>query len=125
MNDLTKMWRRVLAEIESEVTQANFSTWFKETTILREEDGTIYLGVPNSFTQEWLEKKFHNRILRILRKMDSDICDLQYVIVRDGIIASPFVESGHCIKDIFDNFKEEVRVLIKEFKDEILAAINK
>jgi len=34
---------------------------------LREEEGVIYLGVPNEFTREWLTKKCHNSILRILR----------------------------------------------------------
>ncbi|MGC9605374.1 MAG: chromosomal replication initiator protein DnaA [Minisyncoccia bacterium] len=83
MNDFSKMWQTALIEIESAVSQANFSTWFKETVILREEGGTIYLGVPNSFTQEWLQKKFHNSILRILRQMNDRVRALEYVIVKD------------------------------------------
>jgi chromosomal replication initiator protein len=84
MNDFSKMWQTALIEIETAVSQANFSTWFKETNILRSEDGTIYLGVPNSFTQEWLQKKFHNAILRILRQMDEKVRSLEYVIVKEG-----------------------------------------
>lgn len=83
MNDFPKMWQTALVEIETAVSQANFSTWFKETAILREEEGTVYLGVPNSFTQEWLQKKFHNAILRILRQMDARVRALEYVIVKD------------------------------------------
>ncbi len=59
MNDYSKMWQTALIEIENDVSQANFSTWFKETKILRETEGVVYLGVPNSFTQEWLYKKHH------------------------------------------------------------------
>ena len=77
------MWQTALIEIESDVSQANFSTWFKETNILKEESGTIYLGVPNSFTQEWLYKKFHNSILRILRQMNERVRALEYVIVKE------------------------------------------
>jgi chromosomal replication initiator protein len=84
MNDYAKMWQTALLEIESAVSQANFSTWFKETHIIREADGTVYLGVPNSFTQEWLYKKFHNSILRILRQMDTQVRALEYVIEKDG-----------------------------------------
>lgn len=87
MNDFSKMWQTALVEIETAVSQANFSTWFKETAILREEDGTIFLGVPNSFTQEWLQKKFHNAILRILRQMDARVRALEYVIVKDDKVA--------------------------------------
>jgi chromosomal replication initiator protein len=82
-HDFAKMWQTALIEIETAVSQANFSTWFKETAILKEEEGTIYLGVPNSFTQEWLQKKFHNAILRILRQMDERVRALEYVIVKE------------------------------------------
>lgn len=84
MNDYAKIWQTALIEIESSVSQANFSTWFKETRIIREESGTIYLGVPNSFTQEWLYKKFHHSILRILRQANEQVRALEYVIEKDG-----------------------------------------
>ncbi|MEA2715046.1 MAG: chromosomal replication initiator protein [Candidatus Parcubacteria bacterium] len=84
MNDYAKMWQTALIEIESAVSQANFSTWFKETSIIREEEGIVYLGVPNSFTQEWLFKKFHNAILRILRQMNERVRALEYVIVNES-----------------------------------------
>src|SRR6185436_4918641 len=67
-------------------SQANFSTWFKETSILREEEGIVYLGVPNSFTQQWLYKKFHNSILRILRQMNDRVRALEYVIIKEDDI---------------------------------------
>lgn len=84
MNDYSKMWQTALVEIETAVSQANFSTWFKETSILREEEGVVYLGVPNSFTQEWLFKKFHNSILRILRQMNEKVRALEYVVVKES-----------------------------------------
>lgn len=83
MQDFGKMWQTALIEIETAVSQANFSTWFKETSILKEEEGTIFLGVPNSFTQEWLQKKFHNAILRILRQMNDRVRALEYVIIKE------------------------------------------
>ncbi len=83
MNDHGKMWQTALLEIESAVSQANFSTWFKDIKILREDEGVIYLGVPNSFTHEWLQKKFHNSILRILRQMNERVRALEYVVVRE------------------------------------------
>ncbi|MBU6232398.1 MAG: chromosomal replication initiator protein DnaA [Patescibacteria group bacterium] len=78
------MWQTALIEIESSVSQANFSTWFKETGILREEEGIVYLGVPNSFTQEWLHKKFHNTILKVLRTMNERVRALEYVITKEN-----------------------------------------
>lgn len=83
MNDYSKMWQTALIEIETTVSQANFSTWFKDVQILREDEGIIYLGVPNSFTHEWLQKKFHNSILRILRQMNERVRALEYIIIKD------------------------------------------
>jgi chromosomal replication initiator protein len=84
MNDYSKLWQSALIEIENAVSQANFSTWFKETSILKEDEGIIYLGVPNSFTQEWLQKKFHNSILRILRQMNERVRSLEYIIIKNN-----------------------------------------
>ena len=83
MQDYSKMWQTALIEIQTGVSQANFSTWFKETNIIKEEEGIVYLGVPNSFTQEWLHKKFHNSILRILRQMNEHVRALEYIIIKD------------------------------------------
>ena len=83
MNDYSKMWQTALLELESSVSQANFSTWFKETSIIKENEGVVYLGVPNSFTQEWLYKKFHNSILRILRQMNDHVRALEYIITKE------------------------------------------
>lgn len=84
MYDYSKMWQTALIEIQADVSQANYTTWFKETNIIKEEEGVVYLGVPNSFTQEWLFKKFHNSILRILRQMNEHVRALEYVIVKDS-----------------------------------------
>ncbi len=86
MNDHVKLWEGALVEIEQTVSEANFSTWFKGSFILKQEEGTIYLGVPNSFTRDWLHQKFHPIILRTLRKMDEQVRSLEYIITKDAEI---------------------------------------
>lgn len=81
--DTKELWDNVLTEIESFVSKANFATWFKDTKISGFEDGVIYLSVPNTFVQEWLLKKFHNLILRLLRESSESILALEYVIKED------------------------------------------
>ena len=84
MNEHAQLWENALVEIELAVSEANFSTWFKGSFILKQEEGTIYLGVPNSFTRDWLYKKFHPVILRTLRKMNEQVRSLEYVITKDA-----------------------------------------
>lgn len=82
MNEYQQLWREALVEIELEVSKANFGTWFRNTSIIKQDTGTVYLGVPNAFVKDWLLKKFHQPILKVLRNLNSDIRALEYQIVK-------------------------------------------
>ena len=82
--DTKELWDNVLKEIESFVSKANFATWFKDTKISGFENGVVYLSVPNTFVQEWLLKKFHNLVLKLLRQSSESIHALEYVIKEES-----------------------------------------
>ncbi len=84
MNDLNKLWESALVEIELAVSRANFSTWFNGTYIIKQDEGTVFLGVPNPFIRDWLYKKFHGVILKTLRQMNEQVRALEYVILKDA-----------------------------------------
>lgn len=90
MIDNKKLWDSVLVEMELTLSKPNFNTWFKDTSIVKQEDGAVYLGVPNTFVQDWLGSKFHNLILKALRNLSGNVQSLHYVIskeeTRDKII---------------------------------------
>jgi chromosomal replication initiator protein len=54
--DNKELWAKALVEIELEVSKANFSTWFKNTRIVRQDTGTVSVGVQNEFVRDWLSK---------------------------------------------------------------------
>jgi len=83
MVDNKKLWENVLVEIELNVSKANFNTWFKDTYILKQEDGVVYLAVSNTFVKEWLSNKYHNFILRTLRETTNEVRALEYVITKN------------------------------------------
>lgn len=56
------LWQAVLGEIEVSVSRASFVTWFKNTTMLRQDREIIIIGVPNIFIKQQLERKF-NRLI--------------------------------------------------------------
>lgn len=78
--DTKELWNKVLEELETSVSKANFATWFKDTKISGFDNGTIFLSVPNTFVQEWLTKKYHPIILKSLRSNSDSIHALEYVI---------------------------------------------
>ncbi len=81
------LWQAVLGELEVTLTGANFSTWFKQTSVLSNEDGYVVVGVPNSFIKEWIEKKFHEDVKRTITKIQPDIHTIEYRI--SGQMAAP------------------------------------
>ncbi len=83
--DAKKMWDRVLTDVELSVSKPNFNTWFKDTYILKFEEGTIFLSVPNNFVEEWLQSKFHNLILKSLRGISTNIHALEYIITKEDM----------------------------------------
>ncbi len=80
MMDNKQLWEHTLGELEIAVSKANFSTWFKNTHIVKQEDGIVFLGVPNSFAREWLSNKYHKSILHSLRSLNEGVRNIEYVI---------------------------------------------
>lgn len=79
--NIRQVWDSALNEIELNLSRANFTTWFKNTSLIKEEDGIVHLGVPSSFVQEWLSNKYHKFILKSLRDKSENIRGVEYVIV--------------------------------------------
>ena len=66
MDDINLLWQACLEDIETQVTKANFSTWFKNTHIQKIEDGVVFIGVPNEFVKEWMLTKYQKMILKAI-----------------------------------------------------------
>ena len=77
------LWNNILAQIEIGISKANFSMWFKDTYIIKQEDGTVYLGVPNIFVKDWLMNKYHKDIMKNLRSFGENIRNVEYVVSKE------------------------------------------
>ena len=79
-----KLWDDSIVEIELGISRANFSTWFKNTYVFRQENGVVFLSVPNAFVKDWLLNKYHKFILRALRNVSQDVRGVEYIIQKEG-----------------------------------------
>ncbi len=66
-----QLWQAVLGELELSLSKANFTTWFRGTFISSFAENKIVVGVPNTFTKAWLEKKYHSAICKALENITS------------------------------------------------------
>src|ERR1700741_2330681 len=77
-----QLWKTCLLEIEGGISKANFSTWFKNTSIVKEETGIIYIGVPNEFVRDWLNNKYHKLITKTIADAYENMRAVEYVITK-------------------------------------------
>ena len=78
-----KLWDNVLVEIELGISKANFSMWFKNTSIIKQEDGIVCVSVPNVFVKDWLNNKYHKLILKGLRGFADYVRGIEYVVSKE------------------------------------------
>lgn len=74
------LWQAVLGEIELSVSRGNFITWFKNTTLLHQDEENITIGVPNVFIKQQLERKYNELITDTLRKNGAEPTKIEYKI---------------------------------------------
>lgn len=82
-SDPHELWEYILTQVELSISGANFNTWFKESFILKVEDGIVHIGVPSQFFRDWYQKKFHQLLLKILRSVSYEYRNIEYQIVKD------------------------------------------
>ncbi|MCZ2846138.1 MAG: chromosomal replication initiator protein DnaA [Candidatus Bathyarchaeota archaeon] len=90
--NLEKTWKTALGELEVTLSRANFTTWFKDTFIGSLKDKSITIGVPNAFTREWLQNKYHQEIFTALKKIIPDLEEVEYKVMSKSATSQPKVD---------------------------------
>ncbi len=81
--DPHELWEQVLTQVELSISPANFNTWFRDSSIIKIEDGIVHVGVPSQFFRDWYLKKFNSLLLRIIRGVSYEYRNIEYQIVKD------------------------------------------
>ncbi len=78
--DNHELWQSVLAQMQLNISKANFATWFQNTQIISKEEEKVIISVPNAFSKEWLNNKYYKLILKTIFDQDNSIKGLEFVI---------------------------------------------
>lgn len=100
MTTTRELWENTLTDLELTLPKATFNTWFRDTHIVRCEDGVVYLGVPNQFVRDWLATKYHKLILGSLRHLSESVRAVEYVISRSQKRASEEVRPASSASEL-------------------------
>lgn len=81
------VWQAVLGELEVTLSQGNFVTWFKNTRLLKLDDGKIVIGLTNPFVKQTLEKKYGPLITATLSKQGVEVNEIEYKMLPAGALS--------------------------------------
>src|SRR3989338_405867 len=84
-----QLWQAILGNLELTLSKANFTTWFKHTSIIEKSEIGIAVGVPSAFSKEWLQNKYHQEILKALKTISPEIKEVKYQIVSPSAMPLP------------------------------------
>ncbi|OGI81882.1 hypothetical protein A3I95_00425 [Candidatus Nomurabacteria bacterium RIFCSPLOWO2_02_FULL_44_12] len=125
-----ELWKNCLVEIEAGISKANFSTWFKNTSVLREDAGIIYVGVPNEFVRDWLKNKYHKLITKTVAGAYENMRAVEYIITKiesekheSPMTADAYINKELPLKDLYINQEDNLNPRYR-FNSFIVGAFN-
>ena len=74
------VWKNALAEIEQQISAANFSTWFQDTSLISTNDGQIRIGVKNSFYVKQLRNRYLDLIKTALENNNITVNNIDFEV---------------------------------------------
>lgn len=78
--DLKGLWEKTLNIIKGELTEVSFNTWIKSCEPISISSNTIKISVPNSFTQDILEKRYKDLVINSIEAACSKVYKIEFLI---------------------------------------------
>ena len=76
-----QLWQAVLAELEINLSSANFSTWMCHTSLSSLNGEKAIIAVPSVFVQKWVKQKYHDSIVKTLQTLtQGEIKQIEYTL---------------------------------------------
>ena len=85
--DLKNLWAKTLDIIKSELSEVSFNTWIKSCEPISISNNTIKISVPNSFTQDILDKRYKVLVANSIKAVCSKMYNIEFMIVSDTSIS--------------------------------------
>jgi len=67
--DMEPAWRDTLTALHGEMTPQNYKRWLEPTTVAGLDGNLLRVGVPDAFSQQWLDKRLRGPIERALGRV--------------------------------------------------------
>ncbi|EHI96968.1 Chromosomal replication initiator protein dnaA [Clostridium sp. DL-VIII] len=82
--DLKNLWNKTLTIIKSELSEVSFNTWIKSCEPISISSDTLRISVPNSFTQDILDKRYKDLVANSIKAVCSKLYKIEFIIMSDN-----------------------------------------
>ena len=82
-NDLKSLWEKTLNIIKGEMSEVSFNTWIKSCEPISISSNIIRISVPNSFTQDILEKRYKDLVVNSIEAACSKVYTVEFMVASD------------------------------------------
>ncbi|MBS4803379.1 MAG: chromosomal replication initiator protein DnaA [Clostridium sp.] len=82
-NDLLSLWEKTLNIIKGEMSEVSFNTWIKSCEPISISSNIIRVSVPNSFTQDILEKRYKDLVVNSIEAACSKHYNVEFIVASD------------------------------------------
>lgn len=87
--DLSLLWNRCLAAIETRIQRQSYNTWFRPTQLTHLAPDQAVLQVPSHFFSDWLEEHYLELIKTTLFEQTGQTCELVFSVSPDRPVSEP------------------------------------
>ena len=85
--NLKNLWEKTLDVIKGELSEVSFNTWIKSCEPISISSDTLKISVPNSFTQDILDKRYKDLVANSIKAVCSKLYNIEFIIASDTSIA--------------------------------------
>jgi chromosomal replication initiator protein len=78
------LWDKTLNIIKSELSEVSFNTWIKSCEPISISSNTLKISVPNSFTQDILDKRYKDLVANSIKAVCSKLYTIEFIIMSDS-----------------------------------------
>ncbi|WP_297635693.1 chromosomal replication initiator protein DnaA [uncultured Clostridium sp.] len=82
-SDLKQLWEKTLNIIKGEMSEVSFNTWIKSCEPISMSDTTIKISVPNTFTQDILEKRYKDLVVNSIKASCAKTYKIEFLVASE------------------------------------------
>ncbi|MEX2007515.1 MAG: chromosomal replication initiator protein DnaA [Candidatus Levyibacteriota bacterium] len=94
MEENAKLWKKILGEIETEISKANYLTLFQRTSLISLENKVATIAVPSAMIIDLLQKRFYDVIKKTVDKHTGMETKIIFVPKTVEVVSGKKVDSG-------------------------------